>query len=128
MAGGLLGSNSVGVAPSTVMKKSGSLSGLLGSEACSEKYSVLAAVTLAVDSPAKRLPARAFAAFAARGASVTGSGGAVVLVWILASGRVGSMSPSGPVSTFNVWNTAFLTVAEGAVTMNSARPAVGMRM
>jgi hypothetical protein len=80
MAGGLLGSNSVGVAPSKVMKKFGSLSGLVGSEGPSEKYSVLLAVTVAVDYPAKRLPDMAFAECAARGASVIGSGGAVVLV------------------------------------------------
>src|SRR6185437_14519368 len=77
IAGGLLGSNSVGVAPSTVMKKFVGLDGSLGSDITSEKYSVRFAVGVAVASPANRLPAILAVAEAL---SVTGNGGGTELV------------------------------------------------
>jgi len=52
----VVGSNSVGVAPSTVMKKLVGLEGSLGLEITSEKYRVRAAVGVAVANPAKRFP------------------------------------------------------------------------
>ncbi len=76
MAGGLLASNSVGVAPSTVMKKFvGLVFGLLGSCSTSEKYSVRVAVGVRLASPANRLPATTPEAD-----SVTGSDGGLELV------------------------------------------------
>src|SRR5436305_695959 len=130
MAGGLLGSNRVGVAPSTVMKNSVSLSASVESTGCSEKYSFRVAVTVAVPNPAKRNPNEPPAAAAAAAdapASVTGSGGANDTFWMVASGRAGSLLPAGPVLTANVWKTAFLTANDGPVTMNSPRPAGGIR-
>src|SRR5215831_15668821 len=56
IAGGLLGSNSVGVAPSTVMKKLVGLAGSLGSEITSEKYNVRLRLGVTEASPANRLP------------------------------------------------------------------------
>src|SRR5581483_4521269 len=110
MAGGLLLSNKVSGAPSTVMKKSGSLSGLVGSDGCSLKYRVRAAVAVALARPANRSPDTA--------ATVSVTGNDVGLaVSIVASGLVGSTSPSGPVLTLRVWKTARCTDAEGPVTM-----------
>src|SRR6516225_3925799 len=43
-------------------------------------------------------------------------------------GRIGSLSPSGPVGMLRVCKIAFLTLAEGPVTMNSARAPGGSRM
>ena len=47
---------------------------------------------------------------------------------MVASVRWVSLSPPGPVSIASVRKEAFFTLADGPVTMNSARPAVGMRI
>src|SRR5579862_5958173 len=102
--GGLFGSNRVGVAPSTVMKKFVGLAGLEGSDTTSEKYSVRAAVGVVVARFENNAPGTV-----PEGLSETGRGGATELVWITANGRVGSLSPNGPVSIFNVWKMALFT-------------------
>jgi hypothetical protein len=45
-----------------------------------------------------------------------------------ASGRCGSLSPPGPVSMARVKNVACFTCTDGPLTINSARPAGGMRI
>src|SRR5690349_14048981 len=105
------------------MKKFVGLDGSLGSEITSEKYNVRLSVGVTEASPANRLPS--VTPFAD---SVMGSPDEEVEAWMIARGRVGSLSPAGPVSMFCVWKTALWTAAVGAVTMNSARPAGGIRM
>src|SRR4051812_803960 len=116
IAGGLFGSNRVGVAPSTVMKKFVGLAGLVGSEMTSEKYSLRCVVGLAAASPANLVPVKGPVAD-----SIVGSDGPFVAFCRMATVLSGSLSPAGPVSTLRVFNTALLTAADGPVTMNSAR-------
>src|SRR5579884_1664525 len=54
IAGGKVGSNMTGVAPSTVIKKFVGLAGSLGSEMTSEKYSLRVVFTAAVARPSNR--------------------------------------------------------------------------
>src|SRR5579862_4836052 len=98
MAGGLSGRNTVGVAPSAVMKKFVGPSGLSGSASTSEKYRLRRVVGLIVRSPAKR----GRPGVPEMWATVNGGAGACGLVSIMASGGVGWLSPSGPVAILRV--------------------------
>jgi hypothetical protein len=77
----------------------------------------------ALDSPSKRcrLGGR-------DGSGVRDKASSSSVVAMLASGRVGSLSPPGPVSTFKVTKFAALTLGPGLATMNSARAAGASRM
>ena len=85
----IIGSNGVGVAPSTVMKKFVGLAGLLGSESTSEKIES----SFRRQRRGGRGPRRAGDMPGCQGEGITGSGGGDAVVAMLASGRVGSFGP-----------------------------------
>src|SRR5437660_6157531 len=118
-AGGLLASKSTGVAPSTVMKKLVGLLGSAGLEMTSEKYSVLLAVTVAVDRPSN-LCALGVETVADTASSLSPSPSlSVPKVLMVANGRCGSLSPAGPVGIFRVISWARFNVEGGGDTMHS---------
>ena len=84
--------------------------GLLGSDGSdrtSEKYSFRVAATGAFAKPENR------GAGPDAGLTEIGGSAALALDLMLAIGRCGSLSPSGPVSIFNVRSVAFCTARAG---------------
>src|SRR5277367_6431147 len=107
IAGGLLGLNIIGVAPTTVMKNSvlNQNLGLRESRLSSEKYSSRLVVTWASASPSKRCgPGGPVTAGILICAAASASSWEDLRFVRIASGRCGSMSPIAPVSTLRVRN------------------------
>src|ERR1700684_2441063 len=98
------------------------LAGFAGSCAFSEKYNFLSPTGLAPPSHTKFDGGKGVGA----ASSLRRGSGASAVATRVASGRVGSFSPAGPVSTFPVTKLA-LASTRRPLTMHFAQPAGGRR-